>query len=178
MLMFECEMCQVRYEVDDDLAGKTINCRECGDFGRVLATKPSRTTKKPSQDGHIPDTKTTSVKIPETRAYRLTRAAVWIGSMLLVFVLVIYGIARILIYHDDKPRIALRENFLKIQPGMAAADVTIIMGKPSGIRPWDAAGIPLGTKEAWCYDAFGGSAEIYINYQNIVIGKNQYGLDK
>jgi predicted Zn finger-like uncharacterized protein len=41
MLTFECPHCGERYEVDDALAGKTIRCRGCEDFARVLAPEPS-----------------------------------------------------------------------------------------------------------------------------------------
>jgi hypothetical protein len=39
MAVFDCVLCHARYEVNDALVGKTIRCRECGEFGRVLAPK-------------------------------------------------------------------------------------------------------------------------------------------
>jgi DNA-directed RNA polymerase subunit RPC12/RpoP len=59
---FECSECKAVFEVDDDLAGKTIRCRDCHGFGRVEvprkklppkttpATKPQETLAHPGPD--------------------------------------------------------------------------------------------------------------------------------
>jgi DNA-directed RNA polymerase subunit RPC12/RpoP len=45
-IVFECLECNTITEVDDDLAGKTIRCRECHSFGRVPIPPPK---KKPRE---------------------------------------------------------------------------------------------------------------------------------
>jgi hypothetical protein len=45
-ILFECLECNTTTEVDDDLAGKTIRCRECHSFGRVPVPAPK---KKPRE---------------------------------------------------------------------------------------------------------------------------------
>jgi hypothetical protein len=45
-ILFECLECNTTTEVDDDLAGKTIRCRECHSFGRVPVPPPK---KKPRE---------------------------------------------------------------------------------------------------------------------------------
>jgi DNA-directed RNA polymerase subunit RPC12/RpoP len=35
MAVFDCSMCHARYDVEDELAGQAIRCRECGEWGRV-----------------------------------------------------------------------------------------------------------------------------------------------
>ena len=34
-IAFSCLECGESYDVDDDMAGRTIRCRECHGFGRV-----------------------------------------------------------------------------------------------------------------------------------------------
>lgn len=49
-IAFRCVECAAEYDVDDELSGKTIRCRDCHGFGRVAlvvpptATTPSRTS--------------------------------------------------------------------------------------------------------------------------------------
>ena len=45
-IVFECLECSTSTEVDDDLAGRTIRCRECHSFGRVPVPPPP---KKPRE---------------------------------------------------------------------------------------------------------------------------------
>src|SRR5262245_57610912 len=57
MLMFECAVCNQRYDVADNLAGTVISCRECGEAGRVLGPKPAprRSSAPPPKPAPRPD---------------------------------------------------------------------------------------------------------------------------
>jgi DNA-directed RNA polymerase subunit RPC12/RpoP len=60
MLLFDCPMCGARYDVDDDLSGKVIRCRDCGELNRVLPPR-SRGEKPRATAG-------SAVRIPDAGA--------------------------------------------------------------------------------------------------------------
>src|SRR5262245_29252959 len=39
MATFECSVCSANYPVDEELAGRAIRCRQCGEWGRVSEPK-------------------------------------------------------------------------------------------------------------------------------------------
>lgn len=102
MLIFDCSTCRASYEIDDDLAGKTIRCRECSDFGRVLSPKKRPTIvasikqtlqhAEPPSHLSLPESPSEQKFASQARGQDWLRGSVFlwgIGAVLLIAALVV-----------------------------------------------------------------------------------------
>jgi hypothetical protein len=90
---FECPTCKTTYDVDDELAGKTIMCRGCQKRGQVRgAAAPSRAAT-PTATTTAPATATATATatslakpglIPPTPTRREAMSSLWIYGILAV----------------------------------------------------------------------------------------------
>ena len=155
LISFVCPGCKAGYEAPRGKAGEEMKCTACDGTFAIPGKREPWLRLSPRLVPHV--VTRWSILLWAVGAFLLAGAGAWF-------------------FLRDRDRLTA-ENFPKVQPGMSAGDVSILLGRPNTVKP--PSETPSGLEE-WRYtkvlhDEYVG-ATIFVR-DGVVVKKNQHGLD-